>query len=219
MQNAEVRTKIGQKRTNILLRSTFCILTSALIFQSGCTTIGAVGGLVAQAVPREVDAAYKGLAGQTVIVMVWLDRGLKLDFPDLQLDIASSLQNKLIDQQQTEKPDELKGTEFPVMASTVIHYQDDHPEIDNEPITEVAGKFDGTRLIYLEIKDFATHAGAPELFRGTLKGDIKVLGRRKWSTPDQKSRWIIRRIPQKTACRSAPNTASPPVRWICSPPR
>jgi hypothetical protein len=155
------------------LYSAFCILTSA--FCVSCDTIGAVGGLVARNIPRHIDAAYKGMPNQTVIVMVWMDRGLKADYPDLQQDIASSLQNKLITIASNDKPDTLKGTVFPVMASTVIRNQENHPEWDNESITDTAAQFDGSRLIYLEIKDFSTHSGAPELFLGSLKGDLKVV--------------------------------------------
>jgi hypothetical protein len=150
-------------------------LCAGLLLNTGCDTIGGVGGLIAQAIPVQINAAYKGLANQTVIVMVWMDRGMKNDYPDVQLDIAASLQGKLIKIAHDQAPAELKGTEFPVLASTVIRYQDDHPEIDIQPITQTAASFDGTRLIYVEIKDFATHAGAVELFRGRLKGDIKVI--------------------------------------------
>ncbi len=125
--------------------------------------------------PRHIDAAYKGLANQTVIVMVWMDNSMKTDFPDLRLDIAASLQSKLIQIARDNKPDLLKGTEFPVLANTVVQYQDDHTEVDFEPITDTALKFNGTRLIYLEIKEFSTHSGAPELFHGVLKGDLKVI--------------------------------------------
>jgi hypothetical protein len=162
------------------LCSAFCILHSAfiiplLLLNSGCEQGGAIAGVIAQAIPRHVDAAYKGMANQTVVVMVWMDRAMKNDYPDVQLDIAASLQGKLIKEAATNKPELLKGTEFPVLTSTVIRNQEDHPEWENQPITETAAQFDCTRVIYLEIKDFATHAGAPELFRGTLKGDLKVI--------------------------------------------
>jgi hypothetical protein len=179
MMNERRRLMSQNTLKSIRFYSAFCILHSALALSllatNGCDTAGALMGVVAQAIPRHVDAAYKGMAGQTVIVMVWMDRGLKADYPDLQMDIAASLQGKLIDVARDQKPDLLKGTVFPVRAATVIRNQDDHPEWDNESITTTAGKFDGTRLIYLEIKDYSLHAGAPELYRGTLSGDLKVL--------------------------------------------
>jgi hypothetical protein len=150
-------------------------LPASLLALAGCDQLGGIGGVIAHSIPKHVDAAYKGMANQTVIVMVWMDRGMRADHPDLQLDIAAGLQGKLIDVAKTQKPDLLKGTEFPVMAQTVVRYQEDHPEIEFEPITTTASKFNGTRLIYVEIRDFATHAGAPELFRGSMKGDLKVV--------------------------------------------
>jgi hypothetical protein len=152
----------------------FAFLTT-LLLNSGCDTIGGIGGVIAQAIPKNVDAAYKGLAHQDVIVMVWMDRAMKNDYPDVQLDIAASLQSKLIDQATKVRPDCLKGANFPILASAVVDEQDNHPEWNNESIVNTAAKFDGTRLIYVEVKDFATHAGAPELFRGQLKADLKVL--------------------------------------------
>ncbi|HEX8323114.1 MAG TPA: hypothetical protein VF595_04295, partial [Tepidisphaeraceae bacterium] len=56
-----------------------------LLGLSGCNVLGA---LAAKAPRPDVDAAYKGLAGQTVGVMVWADRGTQIDFSRLQLDVA-----------------------------------------------------------------------------------------------------------------------------------
>jgi hypothetical protein len=163
----------------VSFRSAFCILYSAflicLLLNTGCETVGAVGGLLARNIPRHIDAAYKGLAGQTVIVMVYIDRGLKMDHPGLQLDVASSLQTKLINTAKDDKPDTLKGAVFPVRASTVIRNEEDHPEWTPEDITDVATKFDGTRLIFVELQDFSTHSGAEELYRGSLSGSLKVI--------------------------------------------
>jgi len=170
IQNNRPCSIFNPRSSVFLVCRAFCILTSAS-FLSGCE----VAGYVSHTIPRHVDAAYKGLATQSVIVMVWVDPGLKMDYPDLRLDIASSLQDKLIDVESTQKPDLLKGTVFPVRASTVIANQENHPEWDNESVTTTAAKFDGTRLIYLEIKDFSLHAGAPELYRCTLSGDLKVV--------------------------------------------
>ncbi len=150
-------------------------LLSCLPLLGSCTTIGAVGGLIAQAAPHYTDAAYKGLPDQTTVVMVWVDRKIKMDNPDLQISVAAGLQGKLIDIQKTLKPDELKGTIFPVRAATVVQYQEDHPEIENEPLTTTAAKFDATRLIYVEVTDFETRSEAIELYRGSMKGTVRVL--------------------------------------------
>jgi hypothetical protein len=164
-------------RTKLLLRSAFILLPCALALSvSGCDQIGALGGLVARNIPRHVDAAYKGLAGKSVIVMVEMDRSMRMDYPDLQLDLAGSLQSKLIAIARDQKPDLMKGTTFPVSPKAVVLEQENHPEwATTEDITTTAAKFNGDRLIYVYVDEFATHAGAEELFRGTLKGGIKVI--------------------------------------------
>jgi hypothetical protein len=143
---------------------------------AGCAQIGAAGGLIAQAIPKNVDAAYKGLAGQQVIVMVWADPGVRLDKPDLQEDVAAAVQDKLISIQKDEKPDALKGATFPVPTSTVIQYQEDHPEVEYQPATDVAAKLKGSRLIYVEVTDFATRSDASlELYQGHLSAHVRVV--------------------------------------------
>jgi hypothetical protein len=142
---------------------------------NGCDTIGAIGGVVAYALPHYTDAAYKGLAGQTVVVMIWVDPKIKMDNPDLQISVAAGLQDKLIDVAKTEKPKALQGTTFPIRAGTVVRYQEDHPEIENELLTTTAAKFDASRLIYVEITEFDTRSQAVELYRGSMKGNLRVL--------------------------------------------
>ena len=187
MKIEDGRSKRGNRKSTIAIRwprssifhprsSTLSLAFIALLLlNSGCDQIGPIGGIIARTIPRHIDAAYKGLANQTVIVMVWMDRGMRNDYPDVQKDIGASLQSKLINIAREDKSGLFKGTEFPVLASTVVRNQEDHPEWDAESIINTASRFDGTRLIYLEVKDFATHAGAQELFRGRLKADLKVL--------------------------------------------
>ena len=152
------------------------LCTAALLSMAGCAQFGAAAGLVAQAIPKDVDAAYKGLAGQQVIVMVWADRGVRLDNPLLQEEVAAAVQDKLINVQAAEKPDALKGTTFPVATAAVVRYQEDHPEIEYQAATDVAARFNGSRLIYVEVTDFATRSDASlELFKGKLDARLSVV--------------------------------------------
>ncbi len=142
----------------------------------GCAQIGAGMGIIAQAIPRDVEAAYKGLAGQQVVIMVWADPQVRLDRPDLQENVAAAVQDKLISVQLAEKPDDLKGTTFPVATSAMVRYQEDHPEIEYQPATDVAAKFNGSRLIYVQVTDFATRSDASlELYKGTLSAHLSVV--------------------------------------------
>ena len=127
---------------------------------------------VAAVTPQYESARYKGLAHQTVGVMVWADRGISIDWPTIQLDIAGSIQNKL----KGSKTDEVKETTFPVEVASIVRFQRDHPEIEAQDITEVAPRLGVSRLIYIEVNDFRTRsAQAIELFRGSIDATLKVI--------------------------------------------
>src|SRR5438552_8726520 len=76
----------------LFFHSAFCILNSAFLLTSGCNVIGAL----AQVAPRpDVAPAYTGLANKTIGVMVWAERDVRIDYPELQTDIAKSITAKL----------------------------------------------------------------------------------------------------------------------------
>ena len=152
------------------------LLAVGLLSVAGCAQFGAGIGLIAQAIPRTVDAAYKGLAGQQTVVMVWADSAVRLDNPLLQEDVAAAVQDKLITIQAAEHPDGLKGTTFPVATSVVIQAQQDHPEWENLSAPAVAVQLKGSRVIYLEVTDFTTRSEASlDLYRGTLTAHLSVV--------------------------------------------
>src|SRR5258706_2821065 len=86
-----------------------CLLT-------GCN----VAGVFAQVLPvADTAPAYPGLKGQTVGVMVWADRGSRIDFPMLQADVARGITTKLSEisnpkdpKQKKKVPQELAGVEY-----------------------------------------------------------------------------------------------------------
>lgn len=153
----------------------FVLLSSALsLSSSGCTLLG----FAAYAMPRpDVQPKYTGMTGQTVGVMVWADRGIRIDWPTVQLDLANAIQKKLSNEATKKDPPKvLKGTTFPVQAASIVRYQKDHPEIDARPITEIAPRLGVSRLIYVELEDFATRSDmSVDLFRGTANATIRVL--------------------------------------------
>src|SRR4051794_35411872 len=94
---------------------------------SGCTVLGV--GAAKLLPPAKVRAAYRGLQHESVGVMVWADRGTRIDYPRMQLDTATSIQNKLI-LAQREKIKDLEGTTFPVETASIVRYQMDYPQIE-----------------------------------------------------------------------------------------
>lgn len=137
------------------------------IAQVGCSVIG----VAAHALPPPTIApSYLGFEGQTVAVMVWADRALRVDFPSLQLDTAASIQNKLSAHKS------MKNVSWPVEPRSVVRYQIDHPEIETMPINDIAPRLGVSRLIYVEIERFSTRSEmSVSLYRGSIMATMKVI--------------------------------------------
>lgn len=171
------------------LALTLALAGLCLTSLTGCNIIGALAQVVP---PPDVGAAYTNLKGQTVGVLVWVDHGPKIDYPSLQADVAKSLTAKLTEMTQ---PKDKKGKPVPELAGvqylnpmTVIRFQEDHPELEGLPPTDVATRLGVTRVIYVEVKDFRTHApDSPDIFKGLLSASVEVLevtpGPNKVATP------------------------------------
>ena len=150
----------------VLFPFAFCLLPFLL---GGCS----IFGVAAQALPpTTIKPVYEGLRGQTVGVMVWVDRGLRMDYPPLQIDVANATQLKLMNS----KASQLKGTTFPVKPASIVKFQQDYPEVEAESIADVAPRLGVSRLIYIEVEDFGTRShGAAELFRGSAEVTLRVI--------------------------------------------
>jgi hypothetical protein len=168
--NDEVGTmnKIPQFNSHSFSFIVLLLLLSSL--NLSCNIIGAA----AQALPPDtIKPQYFGLVGQTVGVMVWTDRGVSMDFPSISLDLANSIQHKLV---LSAKEKELKQTTFPIKPASIIRYQQDHPELDITNVAEIAPKLGVSRLIYIEVEDFGTRAPASvDLFRGNMAVTMKIV--------------------------------------------
>jgi hypothetical protein len=139
-----------------------------LFLCSGCAAIGAA----AHAIPKYEPAHYNGLAGQSVGVMVWADRGIRIDWPSIQFDLASLVQDRLA----KSGAQEIKGSSFPVQAGSIVRYQHDHPGIEAQPITEIAPKLGVSRLIYIELESLSTRSDISlQMYRGNALATLKVV--------------------------------------------
>jgi hypothetical protein len=124
-----------------------------------------------------VKPAYSGFQNQTVGVMVVTDRGLRNDFPNLEIDVARGVQKKLEDAAKA-GADEMKGARFPrdKGPDALLAFQRNYPSLMYEPITDVAPRLGVSRLVYIEVDNLQTHPEAvPELFRGNLTARIQVI--------------------------------------------
>jgi hypothetical protein len=158
---------------------TLVALLASLTTLTGCNILGAGAVLANRIAPAKVEPQYKGLAGQSVAFMVWADRGIRIDWPTIQIDAATTVQNKMLTAQK-DKAKELKLTTFPVPPASIARYQAQYPQSQSRPITEVAPHLANrtglTRLVYIEIDGFATRPSpGVDLFRGSMTGSIKVV--------------------------------------------
>lgn len=122
-------------------------------------------------------AVYKGLAGQSVAVVVWADdTGTRIDWPKITLDISSMIEAKLMKSQRDDKPRELEKSTFPLSAASVVQLQDEHPEWASDGMDEIAPRLGVSRVIYVEIHSFQTREdSAVELYRGTITASVNVI--------------------------------------------
>lgn len=182
------------------------LLSAALLTTGGCQFFG----YVAATMPKpKVKPHYQGMRGQSVAVMVWADRSIRIDYPMIQLDIANAVQNKLLAAQK-DKSDELKEAVFPIEPRSIVRYQVDHPESAATPITEVAPVFNVSRLIYIEIQEFQTRPEASlELFRGVVNATVRVVeidaaGKAKVVYEETEVRTVF---PRKSQAEGVPNSS------------
>src|SRR5256885_8652398 len=131
-----------------------------LPFLAGCAALGVAAYKLEP--PETIRPKYANLVNQSVGVMVWADRGIRIDWPTLRLDLANAIQQKLkeqtLDEKGKPKAKTLLGVTYPVQPASIVRYQEDHPEVEAMPITDFAPKLGVGRLIYVELEDFATRA-------------------------------------------------------------
>src|SRR5689334_16222951 len=142
-------------RVESRLSAILYLLTSLFLLSAtqGC----AVLGVAAHAVPVTIKPAYTGLKGQSVAVMVWADRSIRIDFPKVSLDLSNYVQTTLAKSVGLDETKEiLTGTTFPYEPRSVVRFQQDHPEIQSQQVTEFAPRLGVTRLIYIEIEQLQT---------------------------------------------------------------
>jgi hypothetical protein len=155
--------------TSLLQRAAPLLFLPCLMCLSSCIILGVAASKMP---PPTVLPKYTNLAGQSVGVMVWADKAVLIDWPSIRLDLASALQKRL----QTSKDKELKGATFPVQPASIIRWQQDHPEHDGSPVQMIAPRLGVSRLIYIELENFATRSDlAVDLFRGSATATVKVV--------------------------------------------
>jgi len=145
---------------------------------AGCQILGVAAYKLKP--PDTIKPQYMNLVNQRVGVMVWADRGLRIDWPTLQLDIGNGIDHKLheqtLDEKGKPKAKSLLGVTYPYPPASFVRYQHDHPETEAMTITDFAAKLGVDRLIYVELEDFATRAAqSVDLYRGHGVATVRII--------------------------------------------
>ena len=160
--------RLSRRSRNALLAT---VLAGAFLLPAGCQVLG----FAANAMPQPKVKAKSVLAGNAVGVMVWCDRGLRVDWPTLQRDLGGGVMERLAEAQKA-KAKEMENVTFPFPAESYVRWQHDHPGYEAEPITTIAANLHVTRLIYIEVDDLSTRTSKEmALYRGTAQASIKVI--------------------------------------------
>ncbi|HEV7300845.1 MAG TPA: hypothetical protein VGN72_15875 [Tepidisphaeraceae bacterium] len=162
----------------LLVLASLVLPSAAMLSLAGCGPLA----VLANAMPKPpIKPKYTGLQDQSVAIMVWTDRGVRIDWPGISLDVATGVHNRLATPKDAKgKPQkvakELTGAKFPYIPASVVRFQREHPETEGMPITEVAPRLGVSRLIYVEIESFQTRSdSAVELYRGSMVGTLRVV--------------------------------------------
>lgn len=142
-----------------------------------CTTASSCQllGIAANAVPQPPVKPKIVLADNSVGIMVWCDRGLRVDWPTIQKDLGNGVQVRL-NEAITAKAKELQNVTFPYPAESFVRWQREHPGSEFEPIINIAPRLPVTRLIYIEIQSLSTRASQTlAMYRGSASALVRVL--------------------------------------------
>src|SRR5437660_161086 len=100
-----------------------CLLVSLsllLLIPAGCQFVWLGSRLLP---PATIQPRYSGMVGKSVAVMVWAEKGVRIDWPALQSDLATLTQNKMEEARKGKEKKVLVGTTFPVQPASVVRYQ------------------------------------------------------------------------------------------------
>jgi hypothetical protein len=134
--------------------------------------------VAAKVLPNDAPPKYVGLQNQSVAVMVWADRAVRVDWNRIQLDATAAIQGELqaVARGGGSASKELQGIQFPLQPAQIARFQKDRPFLETAPVTEFAPELGVTRLIYVELEQFSTRSDiAPQMYRGTAIATLKVV--------------------------------------------
>ena len=145
-----------------------CVLLAAAATSGGCSTrtLQGLAYLIGGDEQNKVKAAFKGLSGKTVAVVVYTDLRTQYEYPDLNLTLSSAICGLL---EKNVKKIKL------ISANRVVRYQDENIYWAEMDKTELGKALGADYLIYVPLEEFATRVpDSSYLYRGRATCEASV---------------------------------------------
>lgn len=146
---------------------------AALVAASGCAIGQLVGGMAAsyeRTGSRTVAAKYKGLAGKNFAVVVYADRVIQADFPEVVGDLTVTISRRLA------APENGVGAAGYIPGERILQYQYNNPRWVVMPWRELAEELGVDRLVVVELNEFRLNdPGNQYTWAGVASGTVRVI--------------------------------------------
>jgi len=144
-------------------------LAAVCLIASGCTLMGAIGGMAAsfkRTGSHNVTPKYTGLSEKSFAVIVAADRSIQADYPGI-VSIITREVSKILSEHTAASgmlpPDE------------VLRYQSAHPDWFVKSPDDLVKVLGVDRVIYIDLRDFSlTDPGNPYIYNGVAGGTVQV---------------------------------------------
>lgn len=160
-------------RRRLGVGATLVTLFAAAAFQGGCVLGQLVGGMAASAQrtgTRTVTAKYAGLRDKSFAVVVYADRIIQADFPEVVGDLTVTIARRLAEQGTA------VGASGYIPGERILEYQYSNPRWVVMPWRELGEQLGVDRLIIIELQEFRLNdPGNQYTWAGVASGAVRVL--------------------------------------------
>jgi hypothetical protein len=151
----------------------FAASLAVAITLSGCILGQAIGGMAASVQrtgTKTVAPKYAGLNGKSFAVVVYADRIIQADFPEVVGDLTVTIARRLAEQET------LVGASGFVPGERILQYQYSNPRWVVMPWRELGEQLGVDRLIILELQEFRLNdPGNQYTWAGVASGAVRVI--------------------------------------------
>lgn len=149
-----------------------CTLSAGLLLPlllplQGCTLIGGMAESYRQNSTHAVPAEYTGLTGQSVAVVVIVDRSIEADFPGITATLIERMNERIRLNCNPHKA-------FPSVQ--LVQYLTNNPQLLVRPRSELAADLGVNRLVVMEVREFRLNdPGNQYLWEGAAAAQVSVI--------------------------------------------